>query len=111
MDYDSQVLYWADYSLNRIESSHTDGSNRQVVISSGVYYPYSLTFYNNTLYWTDDRAIKAASLNNPNVVSVITYGSPYPSYRKYGIKVVTKERQPLSELFYRNYCSQQCYHF
>ncbi len=53
LDYDTQVLYWADYTLNKIEKSNADGTNRQLVTTSLVYDAYSITFFNGRLYWTD----------------------------------------------------------
>ncbi len=51
----SQTLYWVDASLDKVESAGYDGSNRQLLVSSGpgVYHPFSITFYDGTLYWTD----------------------------------------------------------
>ncbi len=51
----SQTLYWVDASLDKVESAGYDGSNRQLLASSGpgVYHPFSITFFEGTLYWTD----------------------------------------------------------
>ena len=96
LDYDNQVLYWADYSNNRIEKSFTNGSNRVVLTSSGITDPFGITYFAGRLYWTDWSAdrIYTLSTNLPTAVSQVTgsFGQ-----NPYGIHVVTKERQPLGE--------------
>ena len=92
LDFDNQILYWADYSNNRIESSFTNGSNRVLITSSGITDPFGLTFYDGTLYWTDWSLHRLYRLNlsMPSVVSqVLNIGTD-----GYGIRVVAKERQP-----------------
>ncbi len=49
----SQTLYWLDANLDKVESAGYDGSNRQLLLSSGVLHPFSITFHENALYWTD----------------------------------------------------------
>ena len=92
MDYDSQILYWADYSLNKIEKSNADGTNRAVVTTSNVRDPYSITFYNNRLYWTDisyDRVL-TTSVRSPSV----SYLTTSQGNNMNGIQAVSDERQP-----------------
>lgn len=91
LDYDNQILYWADYSNNRIERSFTNGSNRVLITSTGITDPFGLTFYDGSLYWTDwsHHRIYTLNLTTPTVVTqVISIGQD-----GYGIHVVTKERQ------------------
>lgn len=92
LDYDNQVLYWCDYSGNRIESSFTNGSNRVVVASSGIIDPFGITFYDGRLYWTDwtQHGIHTLEVNAPSNVSRVLS----TSQDTYGIQVVTTERQP-----------------
>lgn len=96
LDYDTQILYWADYSNNRIESSFTNGSNRVLITATSITDPFGITFYDGKLYWTDWalNGIYTLTLNTPSVVSrVISTGAD-----PYGIHVVTKERQPEGKL-------------
>ena len=91
LDYENQILYWADYSNNRIEKSYTNGSNRVVVTSSGIVDPFGITFYAGKLYWTDwaQNAINTLDLNTSVVSRVVSLnGDPY------GIHIVARERQP-----------------
>ena len=99
LDYESQILYWADYSNNRIEKSLTDGSNRVVLTSSGIADPFGLTFYAGNLYWTDwsEHRIYTLSVDSPSVISQVTsnFGQDL-----YGIHVVTEQRQPICNSYH-----------
>ncbi len=91
LDYDTQILYWADYTLNKIEKSNVDGSNRQLVTTSLVNNPYSITFFNGRLYWTDvayDRILTVSNTSSTTSFLTATIGGMY------GITAVTEERQP-----------------
>ena len=93
LDYDDQILYWADYSNNQIESSLTDGSNRTVLTSSGIANPFSITFFDGNLYWTDwsEHRIYTLSVDSPSMISHVTSNLGQDPY---GIQVITKQRQP-----------------
>lgn len=97
LDYNSQVLYWADYSLDKIESSFANGTNRQLFTQSSVDRPFDITVYNNVLYWADRYYIKYVPLNYPYSSRVLPTSSTYRYSYKYGVQVVAKERQPLCE--------------
>ena len=91
LDYNAQILYWADYTLNRIEQSNADGSNRRLVTTSRVNNAYSMTFFNGRLYWTDlsySRILTAPTSSSTSAYLTTTFGSMY------GIKAITQERQP-----------------
>ena len=92
IDYDNQVLYWADFTLNKIESSNVDGSNRRTLTTS-VRDPYSITYYNGQLFWGDNSYNRI--LTGPVTFSSSgTYVGGSVSYDPYGIHVVSKETQP-----------------
>lgn len=91
LDYDAQVLYWADYTLNKIEKSNVDGSNRQLVTTSLVNNAFSITFFNGRLFWTDlaySRIITTPTTSTTSMYLTAAFGSMY------GIKAITEERQP-----------------
>ena len=95
LDYDAQVLYWADYTLNRIEKSNVDGSNRQVLTTSLVNNAYSLAFFNGRLFWTDlayRRIVTTLTTSTTSTFLTGTLGSMY------GITSITEERQPAGTL-------------
>ena len=93
IDRDNQVLYWADYTLNRIESSNVDGSNRRLLTTS-VRDPYSLTYYNDRLYWGDlyYNRILSGPANSPGSGS---YLGGRVSYEVYGVEVIARDLQPI----------------
>ena len=92
IDYDTQTIYWTDYTRNRIERSNANGTSRSVVTTSLVSDPYSITFYDGRLYWTD------LNYNRILTVPVNSRTSTYLTSATgdmYGITVITAERQPL----------------
>ena len=100
LDYNTQTLYWMDAFLNRLESSNADGSNRKVLsTTTQIVHPFSITFFQNRVYWTDWdlNAILSAPVNLPTVVSVLRSGLRLDPM---GISVVSVERQPAGLLRY-----------
>ena len=77
LDYQNQVLYWIDASLDKIESSNVDGTNRTLIanfaLSSPNYHPLSMTFFNNILYWSDRGTDKIHSIfaNGTSLTSLL----------------------------------------
>ncbi len=53
LDPKTQLLYWCDAKLDRIEVSSTSGSNRRVVVSNTLPHPFGLTLFGEYMYWTD----------------------------------------------------------
>lgn len=90
VDYGTQTLYWTDYTYGLIESSNTDGSNRQI-ITTAPFNPFTLTVYEGKMYWAErDRGnIYSASITS-------TAASPVGSYvsNPVGIRIVAQETQP-----------------
>ena len=93
IDYENQVLYWADYTLNKIERSDTNGSNR-VTLTSSVRDPFSITYYNERLFWGDNTLNKILS-GTANSPGSGTYVGGSVSYDVYGIHVISRDTQPL----------------
>ena len=97
LDYVSQILYWTDASSNKLESSAVNGSNRQVLVSS-LRDPWSLTFYENTLYWTDTYFDSIYSLDITDVTNSSVLVPQVVSYLggdSQDIRVVSEDQQPL----------------
>ena len=96
LDYQNQVLYWIDASLDKIESSNVDGTNRTLIVnfasSSPNYHPYSMSFFNNILYWSDwgTDMIHSISANGTSLTSLLRGFS-----LSTGIEVVSESRQQL----------------
>lgn len=92
IDYESQILYWADYSLNRLESSNTDGSNRRLLTTTNIQSIHAMIFSAENLYWTDWQfnGIHATPSSAPsNATFVLNLGGD-----PYDIHVVYDEEQP-----------------
>ena len=96
LDYQNQVLYWIDASLDKIERSKVDGTNRQLIAnfvsSSPNYYPFSMSFFNNILYWSDWGIDEIHSIfaNGTSLTSFVR-GFSFLT----GIEVVSENRQQL----------------
>ena len=92
IDYESQTLYWADYSLNRLESSNTDGSNRRLLTTTNIQSIYAISFFAGNLYWTDwhFNGIHTIPSSAPNNATFLLNfgGDPYD------ISVFYDEEQP-----------------
>ena len=97
IDYGSQTLYWADYDQDKIESSSVDGSNRILLTTMNINYPYYMTFYAGILYWSDITLDDILSLpvSSPNNVTTV---ASYNSYDPNGVQVITEVRQPRGQL-------------
>ena len=95
LDFQNQVLYWADASLDKIESSNVDGSNRRLITNFNVLdlHPYGLALFNGILYFTDwiGSSVKSIDPMSRNVMNITygLYGLPF------GIRAVSEQRQPI----------------
>ena len=92
----SQTLYWADASLDRVESSGVDGSNRVVLADTGVDHPFGIVLVENTLYfsdWDDDTIRSLSASGGP--VSIFHSTSSFSFSDLFGIQFVDISRQPI----------------
>ena len=90
IDYCGQILYWCDNGYDRIESSNTDGSNRQTLTNYPLN-PFSVAFFEDSVYWSDtsyDR-IYSYSISSSNITAVSDY-----IYNPYGLRTVSHYSQP-----------------
>ena len=92
LDYNSQVLYWADYGLQQIEMSSIDGLNRAVVAAVNVYYPWHLVFYDNQLFWAERSisGVRSLSTISPNAATNVVNGL---SGSVNQVQIITSDRQ------------------
>jgi len=102
LDYDTQTLYWVDYTLDRLESSSVDGSNRNLLTTISIVCPYGITFFNEKLYWGDwcRHTIFTTSVNTPDSVSSVYSTSYYDPHRMH---VISEDRQLISGMVYHSY--------
>ena len=90
IDYENQILYWIDYSYDRVESSYVNGASRVVLTTSSISQPYDIAYHGGNVYWTDRSydGIYSASVDPVTVATVRSFTNPY------GISVFTEEGQP-----------------
>ena len=94
IDINSQVLYWADYTLDRIESSSVNGTNRQVLTTSEVPEIFSLSMFGNMLYFSDwtygVRQVDRFSGGTPTTIS----NNFCDFISAYGLRIISQQLQP-----------------
>ena len=96
VDFDTQVLYWTDNMLNKIESSSINGTGRHTLITSNSLVPelYSLTAFDNHVYFSDwtvgVNSIDTAGLESP--MEILNRSCDFVNPQ--GIKVVSSRNQP-----------------
>ena len=95
IDYTTQILYWADASLDKIESSNVDGSNRALLTTNLILHPFGITYHNGYLYWSDWQTdqISMTHVSAPDNVTVLV--SARLDTEPMGLEVVTISRQPI----------------
>ena len=98
VDYESQILYWADANLDKIESSHVDGSNRVIITTNFIVHPFAITFFNQQLYWSDWAYDAVLTLNLSEPDSIELLAGSFTS-EPMGVHIVAKTRQPEGEYY------------
>ena len=97
IDFDEQILYWADIHHHRIERSNVDGSDRSVVVSSGIDQPFDITLLGDMLYVSDlNLRILATNKSGRQPVEMI-YATFCDHIITFGIQAVAEQRQLLGE--------------
>lgn len=93
LDIGTQTLYWTDYGRDVLESSSVEGTNRKILTSRMLLYPFYLSFYDGNLYWGDlsYNRLLTTSISYPD--NVAFFGSRHP-YDFYGVQVISSELQP-----------------
>ena len=56
-------VYWADSTLDIIETIKIDGTDRRTVLTGQKIHPYSLAVFEDTLYWSDWVVMEILSCN------------------------------------------------
>ncbi|CAI8033001.1 Low-density lipoprotein receptor-related protein 6, partial [Geodia barretti] len=102
LDYDTQILYWADANLDKIEYASVDGSGRTLLETgeTGLLHPYALTIHGDLLYWTDWQNNSVFATHKINgvgvggdIASIVSYLVVNPN----GIEAVGPNKQPSAE--------------
>ncbi|GFY41350.1 putative vitellogenin receptor [Trichonephila inaurata madagascariensis] len=63
VDHTTNRLYWADAQLSTIEYITLDGKIRKVLLKDEVFHPYSLTVFEDGLYWSDWKTFSLETCN------------------------------------------------
>ena len=108
IDFDDDMLYWADAFYNQIERSNLDGNYRQVLATA--LHPFALTVHHHYIYWTDWYAgavFRAEKYSGSNTIALVQGLSDRPM----DIHVWSEQRQkcqynPCSS--YNGGCSHIC---
>ncbi|XP_006902182.1 PREDICTED: low-density lipoprotein receptor-related protein 2 [Elephantulus edwardii] len=91
LDYDEELLYWADASLQRIERSSLTGADREVIVSAALL-PFGMTVYGQYIYWADwqTKSVYRANKYDGSGQFVLTTNLPT---RPMAIRVFGKSQQ------------------
>ena len=73
------MIYWSDWGTNpKIERASMDGSNREQIIDSSIFWPNGLTidYAASKLYWADAKhhVIESSNLDGSKRKTVINQG-------------------------------------
>ncbi|MEQ2184541.1 hypothetical protein GOODEAATRI_009041, partial [Goodea atripinnis] len=109
IDYEERMLYWADASLDKIERATLTGENRQVIVQ-GVNYPFSVTVFQQDIFWTDwtERGVFRAGKDDGSGFAVIAQDL---QYRPNDIHVYSGSKQEVCSSFCQQFnggCSHIC---
>lgn len=100
IDYSIERLYWVDARLKRIETIKLDGRDRRLVSSILNEHPFSVTVFENYLYYSDwnkkERAIRKMNKFTGGEKSIVKR----LMWAHMDIKVVHPQRQPNGEYDY-----------
>ncbi|XP_030839217.1 low-density lipoprotein receptor-related protein 1 [Strongylocentrotus purpuratus] len=77
IDYDpvNEMVYWNDFNRDQISRIQLDGTNREVIVSTGSPHSIALDLVNGKIYWTmyNDEAISRANLDGSSVQELFHY--------------------------------------
>lgn len=78
---DDHKLYWQNLYAGRIERANKDGSQKEVLIASGLLFPYGFAVdsQSNVMFWSNSGWIQRSEIDGTNVETILrsALGSPY----------------------------------
>lgn len=94
LDYTLKRIYWIDARSDSIHTTDYNGNNHHLVISDQetLSHPFSITVFENHVYWTDWRTNSVIRVNKWNG-SDLTVIDRTPS-QPFGIQILHSSRQP-----------------
>ncbi|XP_012250592.2 low-density lipoprotein receptor-related protein 6 [Athalia rosae] len=95
IDYDQELVYWADGRLKFIAVMDYRGKNRKKIVSQGLDYPFAITLFENKLYWTDWKTwcIHSYDIQGQTHPRELFHGEYVPG----DIEVWDQRRQPYAD--------------
>lgn len=93
IDYIDQKIYWIDAKLHKIGTANMDGSDSKFVLvdPSEISRPFSISVFEDSLYWTDWNTNSIRKVNKHTGRSILTLS--LGSYSVMDIKVYHEMRQ------------------
>ncbi|KAM4859286.1 low-density lipoprotein receptor-related protein 2 [Thomomys bottae] len=98
LDFETDLLYWADASLQKIERSTLTGTNREIIVGTN-FHPFGLTLYGQYVYWTDIFIKRLYRANKYDGADVMPMTTSFPSQPR-DVSVARKDQQ--------QHCSNPC---
>ncbi|XP_037071386.1 low-density lipoprotein receptor-related protein 6-like [Pollicipes pollicipes] len=103
IDYDAKVVYWTEANKDRpqISAQRADGTGRRTVIQMApkVSHPFSVTLYQDKLFWTDwtNRSIYSCNKRTGAAVRTVLSGESGVVLQPLDLHVFSAARQPAVE--------------
>ncbi|XP_028413507.1 very low-density lipoprotein receptor-like isoform X2 [Dendronephthya gigantea] len=109
IDYTIDSIWWVDAKLDLIEHCDLNGSNRRVILAERIFHPFSISVFEDNVYWSDwyKTAIYKANKFTGKNVTVLREGLVHTM----GISMIHPQRQPASFNFCQDSnggCSHLC---
>ena len=86
IDYVEEKLWWAEATLDKIETANLDGTMRRAVVKEPSIHPFGLVVYNNSILWTD--WIENTIYKADKLAGKIFFSKHVGSFRPTGIRVI-----------------------
>ena len=92
LDYTIDRLWWADAKRHVIEHCDLNGEHRKVILSKVIYHPFSISVFEDHVYWTDwfETSISKANKFTGRNLTRLKKNLLHP----HGISVIHPRRQP-----------------
>ena len=101
IDYDNQILYWSDQSLNKISWSQVEPGSPINISSYTLYDTYSMVIFGSYLFFTNGDGVESRNVDGTERHNLYTFYSLYfhdNCKALYGIDIISEQRQAQSEL-------------
>jgi len=113
LDYESDVLYWTDMKLHIIvgvKVGPNGPKDRKIVLTSFTFlrHPFSVTVFEDNLYWTDWQTESVLKVNKFNANSANVTRVATRLHMPMDVRVYHQLRQPKGENICANKCSHIC---